>query len=103
MVFLDKTPMLSWSSSSLARHSAEGRRHSRQVRHEGFAMSRHAPDRGQQLAHRRDLQHRRAPAALRFYNFLREQGSGAARYKSRLCDLAGAREPAEETEPIGEG
>src|SRR6266851_9025305 len=54
MVFLDSTPMLSWSSSSLARHSAGGRRHSMQLRHEGFAMSRHAPDRGQQLAHRRD-------------------------------------------------
>ncbi len=54
MVFLDKTPILSWSSSSLVRHSAEGRRRSRQVRHEGFAMCRHAPDRGQQLAHRRD-------------------------------------------------
>jgi hypothetical protein len=54
MVLLHKTPMLSWSSSSLVRHSADSRRHSRQVRHEGFAMSRHAPDRSQQLTHRCD-------------------------------------------------
>jgi hypothetical protein len=52
--FLDKRTMLSWSSSSVVRYGAEGLRHSRQVRHERFAMSRHAPDRGQQLTHRRD-------------------------------------------------
>src|SRR5208283_345473 len=39
---------MSWSGSNVFR---DWRRH---YRHEGFAMSRHAPDRGQQLAHRRD-------------------------------------------------
>jgi hypothetical protein len=60
-------------------------------------------ERGDAQASHRYLQHRSAPAALRFTTFSVEQGSRAARYKLRLCDLAGAREPAEETEPIGEG
>jgi hypothetical protein len=46
---MDKTPMLSSTSSSLVRHSAEGRRHLGQVRHEWFAMTRHAPEHGHSL------------------------------------------------------
>ena len=42
------------SSSSVVRQHAESGRHLGQVRHEGFAMSRHAPDGSEQLAHRRD-------------------------------------------------